>query len=71
MRAHVTHISKEDFFPAFHAAFVETMTGKDIQGWMTNEKDLEWVEHFNEHTRSRTKGVYRLLILDGHESLHW
>ncbi|KAK6208628.1 transposase [Colletotrichum tabaci] len=39
-------------------------------GWTTNEKGLEWVQHFDFHTRSRTKGAYRLLILDGHESHH-
>jgi hypothetical protein len=37
-------------------------------GWTTNELGLEWVKHFNRHTESRTQGVYRLLILDGHES---
>ncbi|OHW97262.1 transposase [Colletotrichum incanum] len=35
-----------------------------------NWKGLEWVKHFDFHTRSRTKGAYRLLILDGHESHH-
>jgi hypothetical protein len=37
-------------------------------GWTTDELDLEWVKHFNRHTASRTRGVYRLLILDGHGS---
>jgi hypothetical protein len=37
-------------------------------GWTTDELGLEWVKHFNRHTESRTKGVYRLLILDGHSS---
>jgi len=32
MRAGTTHISKEDFFPAFFAAFQQTITGKNIQG---------------------------------------
>ena len=39
-------------------------------GWTTNEKGLEWVEHFDEHTRARSVGKFRLLILDGHESHH-
>ena len=38
-------------------------------GWTTNEKGLEWVQFFNQQTKP-TKGVYRLLILDGHESHH-
>lgn len=37
-------------------------------GWTTDELGVEWVKHFNRHTASRTHGVYRLLILDGHSS---
>jgi len=32
MRSHVTHITKEDFLPAFFAAFQSSMTAKNIQG---------------------------------------
>ena len=32
MRAGTSHITKEDFFPAFFAAFQEAMTEKNIQG---------------------------------------
>jgi hypothetical protein len=32
MRAHILHITKDDFFPAFHAAFKETMTESNVQG---------------------------------------
>ena len=39
-------------------------------GWTTNEIGLQWLQHFEEHTSSRTKGTYRLLILDGHGSHH-
>ncbi|KAM6514320.1 hypothetical protein FALCPG4_18908 [Fusarium falciforme] len=37
-------------------------------GWTTNERGLEWVRHFDKHTKPRTTGEYRLLILDSHES---
>jgi hypothetical protein len=37
-------------------------------GWTTNEVGVAWLQHFIEHTTSRTVGGYRLLILDGHES---
>jgi hypothetical protein len=37
-------------------------------GWITNELGLKWLEHFNRHTKERSVGGYRLLILDGHES---
>jgi DDE superfamily endonuclease/Tc5 transposase DNA-binding domain/helix-turn-helix, Psq domain len=39
-------------------------------GWTTNELGIEWVQHFDKHTKGRTTGVYRLLVLDGHESHH-
>ena len=32
MRAHITHISKEDFFPAFDAACRTTFTEENIKG---------------------------------------
>jgi hypothetical protein len=38
--------------------------------WTTNKRGLEWVKRFDFYTKSRTKGTYRLLILDGHESYH-
>lgn len=37
-------------------------------GWTTDLLGLSWLEHFNNHTKSRTAGVHRLLILDGHSS---
>jgi hypothetical protein len=39
-------------------------------GWTTNEVGLDWIQHFNKYTQSRATGVYRLLVLDGHESHH-
>lgn len=39
-------------------------------GWTTNKLGVQWVKHFNAHTKARTVGTYRLLILDGHESHH-
>jgi DDE superfamily endonuclease len=37
-------------------------------GWTNNALGLEWIKHFNTHTRSCVVGTYRLLILDGHDS---
>jgi hypothetical protein len=37
-------------------------------GWTTNEIGLQWVKHYHQHSERRTKGKYRLLILDGHTS---
>jgi hypothetical protein len=37
-------------------------------GWTTNEIGLEWIQHFEQHTKPRIVGKYRLLVLDGHES---
>ena len=39
-------------------------------GWTNNETGFEWLKHFDQHTTKRSKGVYCLLILDGHESHH-
>ncbi len=39
-------------------------------GWTDDEIGYEWIQHFHRHTQSRTKGRYRLLILDGHGSHH-
>jgi hypothetical protein len=36
--------------------------------WTNNVLGLEWLKHFDAHTKTRKVGVYRLLILDGHES---
>ena len=35
-------------------------------GWTNNELALAWLEHFDAH--AKPVGVYRLLIIDGHES---
>lgn len=32
IRAHITHISKEEFFPAFHATHIKSMTESNIKG---------------------------------------
>ena len=37
-------------------------------GWTTYELGLEWVKHFDRHTKTCTVGAWRLLILDGHDS---
>jgi hypothetical protein len=37
-------------------------------GWTNNVLGLEWLKHFDAHTKTRQRGVYRLLILDGHKS---
>jgi hypothetical protein len=39
-------------------------------GWTNNALSLEWLKHFDTHTRARQVGLYRVLILDGHESHH-
>jgi hypothetical protein len=37
-------------------------------GWTTNMLGLEWIQHFHKHTKDRTTGAKRLLIVDGHDS---
>ena len=42
--------------------------GVSENGWTTNELGLAWIKHFDEHTKTKKVGIYRLLIIDGHES---
>jgi hypothetical protein len=42
--------------------------GVSENGWTTNELRLQWLKHFDEHTKTKPIGVYRVLIIDGHES---
>ena len=37
-------------------------------GWTDNNIALEWLKHFDKHTKGCTKGKYRMLVLDGHKS---
>jgi len=37
------------------------------KGWTDSELGLEWLKHFEEHTRA-TVGKHRLLIMDGHRT---
>ena len=42
--------------------------GVSDNGWTTDALGFRWIQHFNEFTKQRTVGTYRLLILDGHGS---
>ena len=37
-------------------------------GYSNDEISLEWLEHFDKHTRKKQKGAWRMLIMDGAES---
>ena len=37
-------------------------------GWTDNDTGLEWIKHFHKHTETQRQGVYRMIVLDGHES---
>jgi hypothetical protein len=39
-------------------------------GWTNNKLGVEWLKHFNTHTKTRVVGARRLLILNGYESYH-
>ena len=39
-------------------------------GWTDNQTALEWIQHFNKHTKARQRGVYWMIVLDGHDSHH-
>lgn len=44
--------------------------GLSENGWTNNTLGLQYIQHFHTHTVRLTKGVKRLLILDGHSSHH-
>jgi hypothetical protein len=52
----------------FHQLPLTWVIAVSSNGWTTNQLSLQWVQHFEKHTRSRTIGSKRLLILDNHES---
>jgi hypothetical protein len=39
-------------------------------GWINDSLAVDWIKHFNKHTKSLRKGSKRLLIMDGHGSHH-
>ena len=45
------------------------LIGVSNNGWTTNGIGLTWLtDVFHKHTKDRTIGTYRLLVLDGHNS---
>ena len=36
--------------------------------WTINERGIDWIQHFEKYTKSRSIGGYRLLVLDGYKS---
>ena len=42
--------------------------GLSDNGWTNDNLSLEWLKHFNKHTKDRAKGAKRILLLDGHGS---
>jgi len=61
-RVHISAWYEEDSIPRNWKLSVSE------NGWTNNALGLEWLKHFDAHTKTRQVGVYRLLILDGHES---
>jgi hypothetical protein len=48
---------------------LDWMIGVSENGWTNDQLGFEWLQSvFEPNTKDRTKGVYRLLILDGHNS---
>jgi hypothetical protein len=59
---HLSAWYKEDSLPH------DWVIGVSENGWTTNELGVQWLKHFDEHTKRRVVGAHRLLIIDGHES---
>jgi DDE superfamily endonuclease len=63
-KVHISSWYENDLLP--HDWVIELSNN----GWTTNELGIAWLKHFNKHTKARTKGTHRLLVIDGHESHH-
>lgn len=61
-RHHLSNWYKDDKLPQ------DWVIAISENGWTTNELGFEWIKHFDKHTKTRTVGTYRLLIIDGHKS---
>ncbi|KAJ3558517.1 hypothetical protein NM688_g878 [Phlebia brevispora] len=42
--------------------------GYSKKGWTDSELGVEWIKHFDQHTKAKSKGRPRLLLVDGHNS---
>jgi hypothetical protein len=61
-RHHLSAWYKEDSLPQ------DWIIAVSENSWTTNELGLQWLKHFDEHTKKRVVGTHRLLAIDGHES---
>jgi len=59
---HLSNWYKEDDLPH------DWVIGVSENGWTTNKLGLDWLKHFDAHTKERTVGSHRLLVIDGHKS---
>ncbi|KAM4061702.1 Tc5 transposase DNA-binding domain-containing protein [Hirsutella rhossiliensis] len=50
--------------------YPDTRIAMSPTGYSNDEICLEWIYHFDEHTKNKTKGNKRLLLLDGFGSHH-
>jgi hypothetical protein len=64
MRSHENHTAwyEEASLPRYRKLSVSE------NGWTNNALGLQWLNHFDQHTKAGQVGANRLLILDGHES---
>lgn len=46
----------------------DTLFARSPTGYLNDKLRLKYLEHFNKFTKGSTKGVYRMLIFDGHGS---
>jgi hypothetical protein len=61
-RQHLSNWYKDDTLPQ------DWVISISENGWTTNQLGFDWLKHFDRHTKTRTVGTYRMLIIDGHES---
>ncbi|KAJ3552388.1 hypothetical protein NM688_g4174 [Phlebia brevispora] len=47
---------------------LEASLGYSKRGWTDGELGVEWIKHFDEHTKAKSAGRPHLLLVDGHKS---
>ncbi|EJF61425.1 CENP-B protein, partial [Dichomitus squalens LYAD-421 SS1] len=58
---------------AFHTKWkqnnpLKAVLGHSPKGYVDGEIGIEWIKHFDKHTKEKAAGRRRLLLVDGHAS---
>jgi len=55
-------------FGIFEVTHPFSSLGHSKKGYTNGEIGIEWIKHFDQHTKVKANGHVRLLLVDGHNS---